>query len=158
MRRRLIELDLLECVLGLGPNLFYNSSMEACILVCRMRKPVDRRGKVILIDALHEVTRERTQSFLTSEHQQRILGAYRAFADEPGFAKVARIEEVLERDGNLSISRYVRQVAASADSCGHGTLQTEWAAFDADGREFWEDMSALVNMVDGQVGEGVGDV
>ena len=40
MRRKLVESDLVECVLGLGPNLFYNSPMEACVVVCRTRKPM----------------------------------------------------------------------------------------------------------------------
>ena len=75
MRRKLIESDLLECVLGLGPNLFYNSPMEACVVICRTEKPAARRGKVLFIDAVREVARERAQSFLKSEHQQRILGA-----------------------------------------------------------------------------------
>ena len=91
MRRRLVELDLLECVLGLGPNLFYNSPMEACVVVCRTRKPSGREGKVLFIDAVHDVARERAQSFLKAEHQQRILTAYQAFTDDPGFAKVASI-------------------------------------------------------------------
>ena len=52
MRRALIERDLVECVLGLGPNLFYNSPMEACVVVCRTRKPPERRGKVLFIDAV----------------------------------------------------------------------------------------------------------
>ncbi len=42
MRRKLIEADLVECVLGLGPNLFYNSPMEACVIICRSRKPAER--------------------------------------------------------------------------------------------------------------------
>ena len=59
MRRKLVESDLLECVLGLGPNLFYNSPMEACVVICRTQKPIARRGKVLFIDAVHEVARER---------------------------------------------------------------------------------------------------
>ena len=80
MRRRLVESDLLECVLGLGANLFYNSPMEACVIVCRTRKPPERRGRLLFIDAVHEVARERAQSFLRPQHQKRILAAYRAFA------------------------------------------------------------------------------
>src|SRR3989475_547929 len=108
MRRKLIESDLLECVLGLGPNLFYNSPMEACVVICRTRKPAACKGKILFIDAVHEVARERAQSFLKPENQQRIVGAYQGFADVSGFAKVAKIEEVLQRNGNLSIPRYVR--------------------------------------------------
>src|SRR6266699_2290626 len=50
MRRNLIEADLIECVLGLGPNLFYNSPMEACVVICRTGKPKGRRGRVLFIN------------------------------------------------------------------------------------------------------------
>ena len=101
MRRALIERDLVECVLGLAPNLFYNSPMEACVVFCRTRKPSARRGKVLFINAVREVARERALSFLTAEHQKRIFRAYRAFAEEVGFAGVASSDEILANDGNL---------------------------------------------------------
>ena len=47
----MIELDFVDAVIGLGKNLFYNSSMESCLLVCRMKKPKERKGKIIFIDA-----------------------------------------------------------------------------------------------------------
>jgi type I restriction enzyme M protein len=153
MRRKLVKSDLLECVLGLGPNLFYNSPMEACVVICRTRKPADRQGKILFIDAVHEVARERAQSFLKPEHQRRILAAYRAFADEPGFAKVATVEEVLHKDGNLSIPRYVRPMVNGAGNDGGHDLKSTWATFDASGREFWQQMDALVDVLDGVVEE-----
>ena len=107
MRRKLIEADLIECVLGLGPNLFYNSPMEACVVVCRTQKPKARRGKILFINAVNEVTRERAQSFLTDEHLQRVVRAYQDFKDEPGFTCVATLEEIRSKDGNLSIPLYV---------------------------------------------------
>jgi len=110
IRRKLIEADLVECVLGLGPNLFYNSPMEACVVICRSQKPKSRRGKILFINALNEVTRERAQSFLTDEHIQRILLAYQDFKDEPGLTRVATIEEIRSKDGNLSIPLYVESV------------------------------------------------
>ncbi len=109
MRRKIIAADVVEAVIGLGPNLFYNSPMEACIVVCRSRKPPERAGKVLLIDAVREVTRERAQSFLTPDHITRIVGAYRAYRDQEGFAAVVTKEEVAERDDNLSIPLYVRR-------------------------------------------------
>ena len=151
MRRKLVELDILECVLGLGPNLFYNSPMEACVVICRTRKPADRQGKILLIDAVNEVARERANSFLKPEHQERIVTAYRAFADDPGFAKVATIAEVLEQDGNLSILRYVRPLGNGGSSGASHGLRKTWAAFIASGRKFWLEMDALVDMLDGVV-------
>ncbi len=88
---------------GLGPNLFYNSPMEACVVICRMNKPKERRNKVLFINAVNEVTRERAQSFLTDDHIQRIVAAYQAFGDEDGFARVVGNDEIRKRAGNLSV-------------------------------------------------------
>ena len=107
MRRKMIEADLVECVIGLGPNLFYNSPMEACVVICRTQKPKERRGRILFINALNEVSRERAQSFLTEAHQLRVVMAYRAFRNEAGFAAVVPIEEIRVKDGNLSIPLWV---------------------------------------------------
>lgn len=159
MRRKLVEADLLECVLGLGPNLFYNSPMEACVVVCRTKKPGVRKGKVLFIDAVHDVARERANSFLKPEHQARILAAYKTFADDPGFAKVATTAEILEKDGNLSIPRYVRPAGnGKGDGNGDGQdMKKAWAAFETSGREFWEQMDELVDTLDGVAAGDVTD-
>jgi type I restriction enzyme M protein len=148
MRCTLVELDLVECVLGLGPSLFYNSSMEACVVICRTRKPPERQGRILFIDAVREVSRERAQSFLKSEHQQRILTAYRMFADEPEFTKVVTNAEVLENHGNLSIPRYVSPSGDNASSRSDHALETAWATLEAEGRDFWLQMEALVEVLD----------
>lgn len=109
MRQKLVELDLVECVLGLGPNLFYNSPMEACIVICRTRKPKKGQRKVLFIDAVSEVARVQAQSFLTPEHQERIFQAYQAFSDKVGFAQVASLKEIAAQDYSLSIPLYVRR-------------------------------------------------
>lgn len=126
MRQKLIEADVIEAVLGLGPNLFYNSPMEACVVICRAAKPRARRHKILFINAVNEVTRERAQSFLTDEHIARIVAAYRQFKDEPGFTRVAPLEEIRARDGNLSIPLYVtgdRQTGAVSTPDRRGTLR-----------------------------------
>ena len=151
MRAKLIEQDWVEGVIGLGPNLFYNSPMESCILVCNRNKAAARKGKVIFIGAVAEVTRERAQSFLKPEQQQRILTAYQAFADVPGFAKVATLAEIGANAGNLSIPLYVKPLAATVAHHGDGqavTLASAWAQWQADGLVFWQGMDALVERLD----------
>jgi type I restriction enzyme M protein len=111
MRRKLIDADAIECVLGLGPNLFYNSPMEACVVICRTAKPKARKGRILFINAVNEVTRERAQSFLTDDHIERIVKAYERFKGEPAFACVATLEEIRAKDGNLSIPMYVAPAA-----------------------------------------------
>ena len=114
MRAKMVELDWVEAVIGLGPNLFYNSPMESCVVVCNRRKPAARKGKVLFIDALSEVTRERAQSFLTPKQQERILKTFRAFAAEAGFSAVATLAEIAANNANLSIPLYVKRVSATA--------------------------------------------
>jgi type I restriction enzyme M protein len=121
MREKLIAHDVVECVLGLGPNLFYNSPMEACVVICRMRKPKERRNKILFINAVNEVTRERAQSFLTDEHIRRIVDAYRAFDDEDGFAQVVSNDEIREKGSNLSIPLYVR--TNNGNGNGNGAIE-----------------------------------
>jgi len=157
MRRKLIQSDLLECVLGLGPNLFYNSPMEACVVVCRTKKPPERQGRVLFIDAVHEVARERAQSFLKTEHQERILKAYLAFTDDPGFAALATNEELLANDGTLSIPRYVRPVVERGTGDPDNDLKTLWAGFEVNGRGFWQQIDRVVDVLDGTIAEGAGD-
>ena len=111
IRKRMIEEDYVDAVIGLGKNLFYNSSMESCLLVCRMKKPKERKGKIIFIDAKEELRIERTNAWLEPQHIKKISDAYWKFKDEEGFAKVANNKEVLDNNGNLSIQLYVKQAA-----------------------------------------------
>ena len=77
MRKNLIQSDMLECVIGLGPNLFYNAPMEACIIICRTNKSPDKIGKVLFINAINEITRKKlTELFRTKSHQKNIKFHY----------------------------------------------------------------------------------
>ena len=149
MRRKLVEADWVECVLGLGPGLFYNSPMEACVIICRSRKEPERQGRVIFIDAVNEIAREKGQSFLRPEHQARILEAYRAFANEVGFCSVVNNRDVLEAEANLSIARYVKKAKPEIAVGEDVTLANAWNTFDAEGRDFWTGMDALLDVLDG---------
>ncbi|HHT0094750.1 TPA: type I restriction-modification system subunit M [Raoultella planticola] len=151
MRAKMVEQDWVEAVIGLGPNLFYNSPMESCVLVCNRNKPANRQGKVLFIDAVREVTRERAQSFLTMAQQQRILSAYQAFTDEPGFAKVATLADIDANTSNLSIPLYVkRSTGTSATDANGETLSFKgaWEQWQSDRHTFWQQMDALVDSLD----------
>ncbi len=107
MREELIKLDYLDCVIGLGPNLFFNASMEACIIICRKKKSGERRGKVLFIDAKDEVTRKNAESYLEQHHIKKIVDAYNAFADIDGFAKVVENSAISSNRALISIQSYV---------------------------------------------------
>jgi type I restriction enzyme M protein len=108
MRRKMIEQDLVECVIGLGPNLFYNSPMEACLLITTTKKPKERAGKILFINAVNEVKQEKTMGFLEEKHIDKIFSAYSAFESQPYFAKLVTKEDVLKNNSNMNISLYVQ--------------------------------------------------
>lgn len=108
MRKKMIQQDLVDAVIGLGPNLFYNATMESCLLICRTKKDKKRKGKILFIDAINEVERANALSYLSNENIDRIFSAYKGFADEEGFSKVVSVNQVLdEQNGNLTIGRYI---------------------------------------------------
>ena len=108
MREKLVKSDLVECVIGLGPNLFYNSPMEACIIICRTRKAVNRKGQVLFINALNEVTRKNAQSYLEDKHIEKIAKAYDKYESDGDIAKVVTIKDIAKNDYSLSIPLYIQ--------------------------------------------------
>lgn len=113
LRKKLIESDLVECVLGLGAGLFYNSPMEAVVITLRASKPADHKRKVLFINAVNEVAREQAQSFLRESHQEKILSAYKGFKDADGFAAAVDLDTIKSKDYSLSIPLYVSGIATN---------------------------------------------
>ena len=107
IRQKILQMDLLEAVIGLGPNLFYGTGLAACILVFRQRKKRDRKNKVLILDASKEFKTGRAQNELLPEHVARIHGCYRDYKDVAGVARVVTLEEIAANDHNLNIPRYV---------------------------------------------------
>ena len=110
MRHKMIESDCVDCVIGLGANLFYNSPMEACLLICRTKKPAERKGKILFINAVDEVKKEKTISTLESHHIEKIFKAYKDYRNIEGFAKVVSNEDILNNGATLNISQYVSRL------------------------------------------------
>jgi type I restriction enzyme M protein len=115
MREKLVRSDKVECVIGLGANLFYNSPMEACIMICRMTKKTERCGQVLFINAVNEVERKNAQSYLEDKHIRKIADAYQRYETIEGFAKVTTIKDIEENNFSLSIPLYVKSSANDAE-------------------------------------------
>ncbi len=103
-------MDLLEAVIGLGPNLFYGTGLAACILVFRQRKIKDRKKKVLILDASKEFKSGRAQNELLPEHVEHIYGWYRDYADVAGIARVVTLDEIAANGYNLNIPGYVEPI------------------------------------------------
>lgn len=115
MRKALVQLDLVEAVIGIGKSLFYNSPMEACIIICRSKKTSQRRKKILFINAKNEVTRKNAQSYLEPEHISRIAKVYKNYSVEEGFSNIADIEEIAANNYSLGIPKYVSGVSEESE-------------------------------------------
>lgn len=110
IREALLGEDLLEAVIGLGPNIFYGTQLAACVLVFKQIKNADKKRKVLFIDASKQVRVGRAQNFLEKEHVNQIYQWYSGFQDVENFVKVASMEDIEANDYNLNIPLYVEKV------------------------------------------------
>ena len=115
MRRKMIEEDNVEAVIGLGGNLFYNSPMEAMILVGNTNKPIERQGKVLFINGKNDVVDNKGLAYLSEEHIDKLYRTYSEYKDVPGYSKVSSIENILEHDGNMNINFYVKTEGSDSE-------------------------------------------
>ncbi|SHE23768.1 type I restriction-modification system subunit M [methanotrophic endosymbiont of Bathymodiolus puteoserpentis (Logatchev)] len=110
IRKALLEQDLLEAVIGLGPNVFYGTQLAACVMIFKQNKAVEKKQKVLFIDASDQIRVGRAQNFLEPVHVKQIYDWYHNYADVENYVKVASIDELKENDYNLNIPLYVEKI------------------------------------------------
>jgi type I restriction enzyme M protein len=112
LRKAMLQADVIDTVIGLGPNLFYNAPMESCIVICRSKKPKAHQGTVLFIDAINDVTRQRTFSFLSEENQDKITQAFNSDTEVEGFSRRVALADIESQNFDLTVHRYVERVVA----------------------------------------------
>ena len=125
IREGLLQTDLVDCVIGIGKNLFYNSPMEACIMICRSHKEQKSRNNILFINAKHLVTRKNAESYLEPEHIAKIASCYHSRVAIPGFSNIVSLDEVRSNRCYLSIGLYVER-PGDEDSSSFEVLCDEW--------------------------------
>lgn len=151
MRERLVRSDLVEAVIGLGANLFFNSPMEACILICRSEKTPKRHQEILFIDASAEVTRKNAQSYLEPRHIEKIVEAYRSDGDIEGFSSHAVLAEIEDNDFSLSIPLYVKSSNdEDADDRSIGETIESWKAASIKAASLLNDIAVKLHENDGE--------
>lgn len=129
IRKALIEKDLLEAVVGLGGNIFYGTTLAACILVFRNKKSKQRKNKILFIDASDQVKVGRAQNFMEPQHVNTIYKWYSAFADVANHVKVVSFDDVAAKEFNLNIPLYIeKEVEDNLPTMEEALKQLEEAA------------------------------
>lgn len=149
MREKLIRSDLLECVIGLGPNLFYNASMEACIVICKTKKEDDKKGHVLLINAVNEVTRKNAESYLEDGHIMTISKAYEKFKSDGKIAKKVSIRDIEKNDFSLNLTQYISVSADNTAENDERNLQERYDDWAVARTSAAEEFAALTSILEG---------
>jgi len=137
IRSKVLDMDVIEAVLGLGPNLFYGAGLAACILVCRKKKNPERQRKTLIVDGSALFRRGRNQNTLEPEHVEELFRTYEAFTDIEGLSRVVQLDDIRGQSGSLNISAYVSKIieeriptVAEATAALKAALDQAWAAED----------------------------
>jgi type I restriction enzyme M protein len=126
IRKWFVEQDLIDGVILLPDNLFYNTTAAGVIIILRKNKPKDRKARITLLNASAEFKKGSPKNYIPDENIHKIADAYNGGKDVAGFVSVIDTAEAAKNDFNLSPSRYV---SANHDEDQKG-LSEALAAYD----------------------------
>lgn len=104
IRRKLIEDNLLDAVIGLPSNLFTNTSIPVCILVFKKNRA---NTDILFIDAQKDFIKDKSKNIMTSEQVLKVIETYNNRSDISKYSRKVSISEIEENDYNLNIPRYI---------------------------------------------------
>jgi type I restriction enzyme M protein len=114
IRRWFVEQDLIEGVILLPDNLFYNTNAAGVIVVLNKRKPVAKKGRIVLMNASRVVRKGQPKNFIPEDQIRPLAAAFLAAEPIDGQVAVITREQAAEADFNLSPSRWISQSAAAS--------------------------------------------
>ena len=108
VRQWFIEQDLIEGVIYLPENLFYNTPASGILLFLNKAKPKERQRNVCLLNASLVFEKGEPKNYIGSAGVAQIVSAYNAWKDEERFVRVLGLEDLVREDYNLLPTRYIR--------------------------------------------------
>ncbi len=136
IRRQLVEQDLIEAIVILGEKLFYGAGLSPCFLILRRLKPAEHSGRILMVDGSKILTQKRAQNVLEQGDIDRLYALYQNYEDVEDFSKVVTIQEIRDKDYNLSPNRYINY---------HKEETRPYSEVLAEFRQAYEDVKRLEN-------------
>ena len=107
VRRWFVEQDLIEGVVYLPENLFYNTPAAGIILFLNKLKPKNRFGRFLLVNASKNFEKGKPKNYLPQVAIDRIVNCFKVWSENDQFSRVVTKEEIAKNDFNISPSRYI---------------------------------------------------
>jgi type I restriction enzyme M protein len=122
IRQCLIEKDLLDAVIGLPPNLFYSTSIPACILVFRDQKEAARKDHVLFVDGSARFVKGKNQNRMSDDDVKVLIEAYETGYDPDGEGganvRLVHFDEIADNGFDLNVGRYIHVAAEETADLG----------------------------------------
>ncbi|MGL2670910.1 type I restriction-modification system subunit M [Helicobacter pylori] len=106
IRKNLLMKGYIKGVIGLAPNLFYGTSIPACVIVLDKENVRARKG-VFMIDASKDFKKDGNKNRLREQDVQKMIDTFNAYKEIPYYSKMVSLEEISANDYNLNIPRYI---------------------------------------------------
>ncbi|MUU50358.1 type I restriction-modification system subunit M [Helicobacter pylori] len=106
IRKNLLTKGYIKGVIGLAPNLFYGTSIPACVIVLDKENARARKG-VFMIDASKDFKKDGNKNRLRDQDVQKMIDTFNAYKEIPYYSKMVSLEEISANDYNLNIPRYI---------------------------------------------------
>lgn len=107
IRKKIIEDDIIEAIIGLPGKLLYGSDVPSALLVINKDKDESRKEKVMFISATEDYIEDKPKVKLSGEHVDKIVNQFVEYTDLERYARVVDMDEIKENDFVLNITRYV---------------------------------------------------
>lgn len=107
IRKKMLQDDLFEAIIGLPSNLFYGTGIPAAVIVMNKDKSEEKKNKVLFIEASRGFEKDGNKNKLREEDMERIVKAYDSFEDIDKYSSLIDLDEIKDNDYNLNIARYV---------------------------------------------------
>lgn len=112
IRQKMIESDIVECVITLVGNLFYGAGVSACILFLNNNKPVEHRGKICLIDGSTMFTPQRAKNIMTESDVQKVYDLWIGYRDVVDKCAIVDMDRLRENKFTLAVNSYIEKSPA----------------------------------------------
>jgi type I restriction enzyme M protein len=150
IRKKVIEADLLEAVIGLPEKIFFGVGIPGVILIFSKPKPDERRRKVLFVDASREYQAGTRKNRLRDEDIAKIVETYRQFTEVNGYSKVVTLEEIASHDYNLNLARYL-PTAGDEEAIDWTELQGELEGVRNERSSLEEDLQKVFEVLGGEM-------
>ena len=107
IREEILKNDLIEAVIAMPSKLFYGVGIPVCILIFNKNKPVNKKNKILFIDAEKDYAEGKNQNSLRKKDIDKIVDAYSSYKSIEKYARVVDMEEIEKNDFNLNVRRYI---------------------------------------------------